>query len=240
MRRLGAEVRNEGVGGRDALPILLLVITFTTGLIDAVSVIGLGNVFVASMTGNVLFFGFAMAGAPGFAMDRNATALAAFLVGAVIAGRMARLFGAATRRSWLLSGAAVEGCLLLAATYLANGYDLQQLEPPTTYYSLVTLTAIAMGFRSGTVRKLGVANLPTTVLTQTLTSLASDAAAGQYKGAVRRLASVGIILLGAFVGGLLVLREGIARPLLAAAVIVVVASLAYAWHPSSAVPAMSS
>src|SRR3954447_26820110 len=38
-------------GTRDALPTLLFVITFTTGLIDAVSIIGLGNVFVASMTG---------------------------------------------------------------------------------------------------------------------------------------------------------------------------------------------
>jgi uncharacterized membrane protein YoaK (UPF0700 family) len=227
-------------GTPDALPMLLLVITFTTGLVDAVSVIGLGNVFVSLMTGNVLFLGFALAGAPGFDMAHNAAALIAFLAGAVLAGRVARMSGAATRRRWLLSAAAVEGGLLLAAAFLARGYDMERLAPAATYYALVTMTAIAMGFRNGTVRKLGVADLPTTVLTLTLASFASEAAAGQYKGAVRRVASVACLLLGALVGGLLVLGGGVAQALLTAAVLVVVATAAYAWHPSSAVPAVPS
>src|SRR4051812_20283625 len=85
-------------GASDALPTLLLAITVTTGLIDAVSVIGLGNVFVALMTGNVLFLGFAFAGAPGFETAHNATALVAFLVGAVAAGRVAQFVSGGTRR----------------------------------------------------------------------------------------------------------------------------------------------
>ncbi|GAA4955443.1 hypothetical protein GCM10023238_22610 [Streptomyces heliomycini] len=43
----------------------MLVLTVVTGLIDAVSYMALGRVFVANMTGNVVFLGFALAGAPG-------------------------------------------------------------------------------------------------------------------------------------------------------------------------------
>lgn len=223
----------------DALPTLLLVITMTTGLVDAVSVIGLGNVFVALMTGNVLFMGFALAGASKFQVAHNASALVAFLVGAVLSGWVAQWFGARTRRPWLLTAAAVEVALLLAASLLARGYDMEHLSPSSTYYVLVVLTAIAMGFRNGTVKRLAVADLPTTVLTLTLASLASEAAAGHYKGAARRLATVACLLLGAFVGGLLVLRAGVAQALLAAAAIVAVATALYAAHASSGWPSNS-
>lgn len=222
----------------DALPALLLAITVTTGLVDAVSVIGLGNVFVALMTGNVLFLGFALAGAPGFEIAHNATALAAFLLGAVAAGLVAGRVGTATRRRWLLSAASVEGSLLLLASFLALGYDKEHLAPAMTYYALVALTGTAMGFRNGTVKKLGVADVPTTVLTLTLASFASDAAGREYKGAVRRLASVGCILAGALAGGLLVMRAGVAPALFASAVIVIGASAAFALHPSSLQPAL--
>src|SRR2546421_12994029 len=71
-----------------SLPLLLLVLTVTTGLIDAVSVLGLGRVFTANMTGNVVFLGFALARVPGFSAVRALAALAAFLAGAVIGGRL--------------------------------------------------------------------------------------------------------------------------------------------------------
>jgi uncharacterized membrane protein YoaK (UPF0700 family) len=223
----------------DALPLLLLAITVTTGLVDAVSVLGLGNVFVALMTGNVLFIGFALAGAPGFTIAHNAAALLAFLLGAVAAGRLARRAGTASRRRWLLSGAALEGSLLLSASLLARGFDSEKLAPEATYYGLVALTALAMGFRNGTVRKLGVADVPTTVLTLTLASFASEAAAGQYQGAARRLGSVACLLVGALAGGLLVLRAGVASALLVAALLVAVATLAYSLHPSSSLPSVA-
>src|SRR2546430_7387323 len=43
----------------------LLVLTFTTGLVDAVSYLGLGRVFTANMTGNIVFLGFGIAGSGG-------------------------------------------------------------------------------------------------------------------------------------------------------------------------------
>lgn len=47
------------------LPPLLLALTAVTGLVDAVSILRLGRVFVANMTGNVVFTGFALTGARG-------------------------------------------------------------------------------------------------------------------------------------------------------------------------------
>ena len=46
----------------------MLVLTALTGVADAVSILSLGRVFVANMTGNVVFMGFALAGAPGFSL----------------------------------------------------------------------------------------------------------------------------------------------------------------------------
>src|SRR3989442_5212089 len=71
-----------------SLPALLVVLTITTGLIDAVSVLGLGRVFTANMTGNIVFLGFALARVPEFSARRSLAALAAFLIGAVIGGRL--------------------------------------------------------------------------------------------------------------------------------------------------------
>ena len=58
---------------------LLVLLTVVTGLVDAVSFISLGRVFVANMTGNVVFLGFALAGAPGLSLAASLAALAGFL-----------------------------------------------------------------------------------------------------------------------------------------------------------------
>ena len=42
------------------LPLLLMLLTTVTGLVDAVSYLALNHVFVANMTGNVVFLGFAV------------------------------------------------------------------------------------------------------------------------------------------------------------------------------------
>jgi len=68
----------------------LAALTVVSGFVDAVSFLGLGHVFTANMTGNVVLLGFAAAGAPGFSMAASLCALAAFVVGAVAGGRLAR------------------------------------------------------------------------------------------------------------------------------------------------------
>ena len=93
------------------MSIHLLVLTITTGMIDAISVLGLGRVFTANMTGNVVFLGFALADVPGYSMARAFTALVAFLAGAVVGGRLVTQLGSAERR-WLVIVAAVEAGIL--------------------------------------------------------------------------------------------------------------------------------
>src|SRR5258707_15825818 len=70
------------------LPALLVGLTVLTGVVDAVSILALGRVFVANMTGNVVFVGFALAGAAGFSLAGSLAALAGFVVGARAGGRL--------------------------------------------------------------------------------------------------------------------------------------------------------
>jgi Protein of unknown function (DUF1275) len=85
----------------DPLPWVLVVLTVTTGLVDAVSVLGLGRVFTANITGNVVFLGFAAVGVPGFSIARAVVALAGFVVGALLGGYLGvAMAGVARRRSW--------------------------------------------------------------------------------------------------------------------------------------------
>jgi uncharacterized membrane protein YoaK (UPF0700 family) len=62
----------------------LLALTVVSGLVDAVSYLGLGHVFTANMTGNVVVLGFAAAGTPGFSVSATLTSLGVFLVGAAL------------------------------------------------------------------------------------------------------------------------------------------------------------
>ena len=70
------------------LPPLLVSMTLVTGLVDAFSYLVLGHVFVANMTGNVVFLGFALAGAPGFSITASLAAVASFAAGALLGGRL--------------------------------------------------------------------------------------------------------------------------------------------------------
>src|SRR5712691_12754479 len=89
------DVLVPGKGGKHGpLPPLLVGMTLVTGLVDAFSYLVLGHVFVANMTGNVVFLGFALAGASGFSISASLVALAAFGLGAVTGGRLARHVGA--------------------------------------------------------------------------------------------------------------------------------------------------
>src|SRR6476661_6943493 len=86
------------------LPALLLGLTVVTGLVDAFSYLLLGHVFVANMTGNVVFLGFALAGAPGFSIPASLVALGSFVCGALVGGRAASRL--AHHRGHLLAAAA--------------------------------------------------------------------------------------------------------------------------------------
>jgi len=194
------------------LPAALLVLTAVTGLVDAVTVLGFG-VFTANMTGNVVFLGFAVAGTPGFSIGRSLTSLVAFLTGAAIGGRMGAALNNLQRR-WLLTVAGCEAALLFVAAFAASGLEIKSTTHLSQQYAVIVLTAVAMGLRNATVRRLAVPDLTTTVLTLTLTGLAADSslAGGANPRIGRRIASVLLMFAGAAIGCLL-LRFGLALPL---------------------------
>src|SRR5579863_5196761 len=84
-------------------PYILLGMTATTGIVDAVSLLALGHVFTANMTGNVVFLGFALAGAQGFSIARSSMALIAFLLGAAARGRLATRMTSRPLHYWTCS-----------------------------------------------------------------------------------------------------------------------------------------
>ncbi|WP_340265900.1 YoaK family protein [Sphingobium mellinum] len=217
---------------------LLLLLSVTTGLVDAISVLGLGKVFTANMTGNIVFLGFAASGAPGFRVAPYIVAIASFMAGALVAGRVGKRHVGAPLRRWLIIAASVEAALLWIAAGVAVGFDVATQTPDASVYIIIALTGIAMGFRNATIRQLKVPDLTTTVLTMTITGLAADstAAGGTNPNWARRIGSVIAILAGAAIGACLVTRGGLVVPLILAGALIVVGTLVCALHPVASRP----
>ena len=147
-----------------------MVMTATTGIVDAVSILSLGRVFVANMTGNVVFVGFALAGAKGFSLAASLFALGGFLLGAVGGGGALRHFHE-NRAELLRNGVATELGLLTIGLVLAL---FAGVPVPATYADVIALAlAAALGLQNAFVRRLSVPDLTTTVLTMTLTGIAA-------------------------------------------------------------------
>lgn len=206
------------------LPALLLALTVLTGVVDAVSILTLGRVFVANMTGNVVFVGFAIGGAPGFSLSASLAALGGFLLGAFVGGRT--IVAAERRRGVLLRDAViVETGLLVAALVLAIATGAPFSEAIRD--GLAALLATAMGLQNAVARKLAVPDLTTTVLTMTLTGIAADPhESARSPVVVRRLLAVAAMLTGAIVGALLVVGVSAVAALALAAGLVAAVSTA--------------
>jgi uncharacterized membrane protein YoaK (UPF0700 family) len=205
----------------------LVVLTMASGLIDALSYLGLGRVFTANMTGNIVILGFAAAGAPGFSVPATLTSLAFFVVGAICASRVAARIPA-DQRSWLLLLAMITEFVFVAETAVV-AFSVGSVSQGWPRYLLIALLAFAMGVRNTTMRRLAVPDMTTTVLTMTVTALAADSTfgGGHNPAAARRLAAVAAMLAGAAIGALLYLHTGAGTPLAVAAVLVAGSGLAF-------------
>jgi len=196
----GAAPRRERI---DLL--LLLALTFSTGIVDAVGFLGLGQVFIANMTGNVLILGMGIAGAGGLPVLGPVVALGGFCAGIAIAGAAYRGRAKGWRVTTTVLLVAVGLVLLLGAGMLFGG--LHRLEGWS-----VAVTAIlggAMGMQAGVARHIAVTDVTTVVVTSTLVALIfeSTAAGGRVTRWARRVTAVALLLAGALVGALL-LRTG--------------------------------
>jgi uncharacterized membrane protein YoaK (UPF0700 family) len=217
------------------LPPLLIAMTVVTGLVDSFSYLLLGHVFVANMTGNVVFLGFAVAGAQGFSTLASLAALVAFGVGSVFGGRIVARFG--HHRGLHVAVATAAQALFLAVSVILAFAGSHPFASGVRY-ALIVLLSVAMGVQNSSVRRLAVPDLTTTVLTLTVTGIGADSALGGGKGSKsgRRLLSVAAMFAGALVGAALVLHVHVALPLtIALAIVVVVAAVAY-WRGRSKPP----
>jgi uncharacterized membrane protein YoaK (UPF0700 family) len=188
---------------------MVLLLAFTAGSVDAISYLGLGNVFTANMTGNTVLLGLAVAQQQGHATLRSLTALIGYLVG--VAGGALLISRAGKKSTWptiLTTIFAFEFFILTALTLAAAFFP-----PPTAGVStdvMILFAAAAMGMQSVGGTALGVRGVPTTYITGTWT--------GMISGLVRQLplahsggadppvveiqaAVVAIYLVAAVVGG---------------------------------------
>lgn len=203
------------------LRVVLLGLTFVTGIVDAVTYLQIGHVFAATQTGNILLLGFALVYPNQISVIDSLISILAFLVGAVLGGRIVRVLEP-TPHPWIITVLGMEGILLAVATAGAL------LRPTVSNDLIVACLALAMGMRNATVRRVGIPDMTTTVLTLTLTGLAADTQlpGGTPDAVGRRLGSISAMLLGAIAGALL-LRVGPAAALGGAACLLLVLTLGY-------------
>jgi uncharacterized membrane protein YoaK (UPF0700 family) len=223
-----AGIRDTVAPGRSGphgpLPPVLVSMTLVTGLVDAFSCLVLGHVFVANMTGNIVFLGFALAGAPGFSITASLAAVAAFALGALLGGRLAARHR--DHRARLHSSAAVAQAVFVAVAVIlaiASGGA-----PAAGYrYALIAALGVAMGIQNASARSIAVPDLTTTVLTLTITGVAADSALAGGSGSRigRRLVSIIAMLGGALLGATLI-RHAQAYDPLAIALAMVIAGAA--------------
>ena len=225
VRQTLAPARTDRFG---PLPPLLIAMTVVTGLVDSFSYLLLGHVFVANMTGNVVFLGFAVAGAQGFSVMASLVALAAFGIGSVFGGRIVARFG--HHRGRHLAVAATAQALVLAVSVILAFVGSHPFGSGVRY-ALIIFLSVAMGVQNSSVRRLAVPDLTTTVLTLTVTGIGADSVLGGGTGSKsgRRLLSVAAMFVGALVGAVLVLHVHVALPLTIALTIVVVVAAVALW-----------
>jgi uncharacterized membrane protein YoaK (UPF0700 family) len=196
----------------------LLLLTMSTGVIDAVSYLALDRVFTGNMTGNVLFIGFALVGVPGIPLLNNSIALLGFIVGTIVSGRIvgqSHARGLPLRSTWTLAaGAAL--IVAIAVTWLT----LVSL-PKVVLLVLTFVLASVMGAQASAVKPIGNSDVTTIVVTNTVANLARDSrlAGGSGQRWVPRFFAIVAMGAGAAVGAGVVAWVGGPAALICAAVV---------------------
>src|SRR5882762_3757673 len=199
-------VRASSPTNEKVLPYVLLGMTVVTGLVDAVSFLSLGHVFTANMTGNIVFLAFAAAHVSGLSIARSLTALWAFLVGAILGGRIMTRANADSQIRFAAQAFLLEVAFLFTASVSGIGYRGDLFEYSFQPFALIALTAFAMRTRNAAARKLAIPDLTTTVLTLTITGIGADSslANGNNPRLARRVAAVAAMFLGAALGAVVI------------------------------------
>ncbi|GAA2692695.1 YoaK family protein [Streptomyces aculeolatus] len=200
-------VAPPGRGGTFRTDTALILLTVTAGITDAISFLGLGGVFTANMTGNLVLVGMAATSDESWQevlrgdVLRCTASFAGFALGMLAGFRLLRTRLLRTRPAGSARVLAVG--LALHVLFLA-GWGAADAAPGTAAGAgLIAASATAMGVQTAAARGLDRAGITTTFVTGTLTSLISGLAQGDRKHAGLRTAILAALLAGGLVGGLL-------------------------------------
>jgi len=180
----------------------MLVLTFVTGLVDAVGYLGLDRIFTGNMTGNLVILGMGLAAEDDLPVVGPLVALGAYALGAAIAGRLLRapLTSRQSRvtRIFTFNAAVLTAVGVTLATVAVTA-------PSPLSISAAGSIAVLMGMQAATARALAVADMTTVVVTSTITAFASETLfePGWAWFKHRRLWAILAIFAGALVGALL-------------------------------------
>jgi uncharacterized membrane protein YoaK (UPF0700 family) len=209
--------------------VCLLLLTFSTGIVDAISVLVLGHVFVANMTGNVIFLGFWFA--PHTVVDMTAALVAfvSFVAGAILGGRLSRHLDGDVRR-WLTVALGIEVVVLATLAILSGAGVLDYHD--NTKLVLIAGLALTFGSQAATARQFGIQELSTTVLTTTIVGIGFDSRVAGGTGHRERLRYSVVLTMcaGALVGATLT-RWFVAPVIGLAAVVVAAAATVFQFGP---------
>lgn len=207
----------------------LLLLTFATGLVDAISILVLGHVFVANMTGNVIFLGFWFVDETQVDLTAALVAFVSFVAGTIVGGRLVRHLDTNVRR-WLAAAFGTEIVLLVTLSLLAGTGVLDYHDD--TKLILIAGLALVFGVQNATARQFGIQELSTTVLTQTIVGIGLDSrlAGGTGRREKLRYSVVLTMCAGAVVGATLT-RVVVAPVIALAAVVVAVAAAIFTLGP---------
>ncbi|MFG2071758.1 YoaK family protein [Nonomuraea maritima] len=204
----------RGTNEHGPLPALLVMLMISSGLVDACTFLGLNRVFVANMTGNVVFSGFALAGDPRQRLWAHLLALAAFAAGAWTEGRVAAKIREPRRRLFHLT--TTHAVLVAAALAVVLLVGEKGTGPAV---ALIVLLGYGMGMQNAVALRMAVPDLVNiTVVTSIVTRLVSQAPAQAWR---RRACAVAAMFAGGLLGAALYLVAGMAAPLTADLVLLV-------------------
>ncbi|MFO1130505.1 MAG: YoaK family protein [Hyphomicrobiales bacterium] len=210
-----------GQWARDVRPGLYMVAA-VCGLIDVTCIKALGGVFAEMMTGNILLM--AMDVGSGGTFERSSRylwPLAAFAIGAILGGRLLSL---QQERAVRRTGFLIVWGTIAAAAAICWGYEPNGSE--VLGRAITALLALGMGLQTAILRRHGVQDLATNVMTLTLTALLSESRLGEgsHPNRLRRVLSIGCFFSGGVIAAALVGR-GTVYPLALAAIVYAIAML---------------
>lgn len=208
-----------------------MALTFASGAIDATSYLGLGRVFTANMTGNLVLLGLAAGRVQGLEALRSGTAFAGYALGVTVASR---LLGRDLRsHAWPSRVTAALAVELAPLAALAVGWVLTGGKPVRPWLELlIASSAMAMGVQSAAVQRLAVPSISTTYVTGTVTSLFTELALFGHPatGWPLRAAVITALVAGAGLDALLLLQAPLLAPLLPLLVLAAVTAVSIDLH----------